>query len=218
MRKIFVFMQYPRMIFADILYIRSGKFDVNNKTIKALIDEDVLRYLPKKEREKKKEIYNLNYCLINKKVFRSVFYFRISQSQKLQNSLFRILSKMLVKPLDNIEIGINKTRFIDGGLFIEHASGCVVSPLSAGSDLTVYQGVTIGARPRKDINEKDEDVLPVIGDRVTIMPNAVVAGGITIGNDVVIGAGSVVLKSVPEKCVVAGNPAKVIREDGIKKC
>lgn len=45
-----------------------------------------------------------------------------------------------------------------------------------------------------------------IGEKVTILP------GVTIGNGVVIGANSVVTKSVPDYCVVAGNPAKIIKQ------
>ena len=41
-------------------------------------------------------------------------------------------------------------------------------------------------------------------------------GDIKIGNNVVIGAGSVVTKSVPDNCTVVGNPARIIRRDGIK--
>ena len=41
-------------------------------------------------------------------------------------------------------------------------------------------------------------------------------GPIKIGNNVVIGAGSVVTKSVPDNCTVVGNPARIIRRDGIK--
>ena len=48
---------------------------------------------------------------------------------------------------------------------------------------------------------------------VTIFANAVVAGGITVGNNVTIGAGSVVLKDVPDNCLVAGVPAKIIKEN-----
>lgn len=51
----------------------------------------------------------------------------------------------------------------------------------------------------------------VIGVRSIILP------GVTIGNQCVIGGGSVVTKNVPDNCIVAGNPAKIIRED-IKVC
>ncbi len=50
-----------------------------------------------------------------------------------------------------------------------------------------------------------------IGNRVWIGAGSMLLPGITIGNDVVIGAGSVVTKSVPDRVVVAGNPARIIR-------
>ena len=50
-----------------------------------------------------------------------------------------------------------------------------------------------------------------MGDDVWIGGNSVILPGITIGNNSVVGAGSVVTKDVPEDVVVAGNPAKVIK-------
>lgn len=52
----------------------------------------------------------------------------------------------------------------------------------------------------------------VIGDNVWIGGNSVICPGVNIGNNVVIGAGSVVTKDIPEWCVAAGNPCKVIRK------
>jgi serine O-acetyltransferase len=51
---------------------------------------------------------------------------------------------------------------------------------------------------------------PVIGDNVYIAAGSRVLGGIKIGNDVIIGANAVVIKDVPDNCIVAGIPAKVI--------
>lgn len=51
-----------------------------------------------------------------------------------------------------------------------------------------------------------------IGKRAWIGSRAVLADGISIGADAVIGAGSVVLADVPRNCVVAGNPARPLRE------
>lgn len=50
-----------------------------------------------------------------------------------------------------------------------------------------------------------------IGDNCFIGVNAIIMCGVRIGNEVVFGAGSVVTKSVPSNCIVAGNPARVIR-------
>lgn len=55
---------------------------------------------------------------------------------------------------------------------------------------------------------------PVIGDRVFIGPGAVVTGKISIGNDVAIGANSVVNKDIPDHCLVAGVPANIIDRSG----
>jgi len=54
----------------------------------------------------------------------------------------------------------------------------------------------------------------VIGDRVFIGPGAAVLGPIRIGNDVLIGANAVVIRSVPDRAVVVGNPARVISFNG----
>lgn len=58
---------------------------------------------------------------------------------------------------------------------------------------------------------------PVIGDNVTVFANCSVVGGIIIGDNVKIGCGSVVCKSVPDNCVVVGNPARIVQRNG-KKC
>ena len=51
-----------------------------------------------------------------------------------------------------------------------------------------------------------------IGDNVWIGGNTVVCPGVHIGSNVVIGAGSVVTKNIPDWCIAAGNPCKVIRK------
>ena len=51
---------------------------------------------------------------------------------------------------------------------------------------------------------------PIIGDNVWILPGAAIFGPITIGSNVIIGANSIVISDVPDNCVVAGAPAKVV--------
>jgi maltose O-acetyltransferase len=51
----------------------------------------------------------------------------------------------------------------------------------------------------------------VLGDSVWVGTKSTIVGGVTIGDDVVIGANSVVTKDIPSHCVAAGVPAKVIR-------
>ena len=53
----------------------------------------------------------------------------------------------------------------------------------------------------------------IIGKRCFIGARAIIMPGVSIGNEVIVGAGSVVTKNVESNCIVAGNPAKVIKEN-----
>lgn len=65
-------------------------------------------------------------------------------------------------------------------------------------------------------NTRNEWAKPVtIGDNVWIGGSVTILPGVTIGNNVTIGAGSVVVKDIPDDCVAVGNPARVIRRQGM---
>ena len=74
-----------------------------------------------------------------------------------------------------------------------------------GGNRTICQQVTIGGG-----NSRFPGV-PVIGNNVYIAKGSIVMGGITIGNNVTIGANAVVTKPVPDNAIVAGVPAKILR-------
>lgn len=74
-----------------------------------------------------------------------------------------------------------------------------------GENCTICQQVTIG-----EGNSRFPGV-PVIGNNVYIAKGSIVMGGITIGNNVTIGANAVVTKPVPDNAIVAGVPAKILR-------
>lgn len=98
---------------------------------------------------------------------------------------------------------------IGGGLFLPHTPGIVVGGRTViGEDCTLLHGVTLGEA------RFDELDCPRLGDRVTVGAGAQVLGGITVGDDALIGAGSVVLHRVPAKAVVAGVPARVLEDEG----
>lgn len=84
--------------------------------------------------------------------------------------------------------------------------GVVIHPKSEiGNNCMIGQQVTIGGG-----NTRYPGV-PLIGDNVYIAKGAIVFGGITIGNNVTIGANAVVNKPVPDNAIVAGIPARILR-------
>lgn len=98
-------------------------------------------------------------------------------------------------------------------VFCHKGLGVVIAKATIlGENCMIYQYVTLGGRASevKDYPVKKRGA-PVIGNNVTIYAHASVFGGITIGDNSVIGAYSLVLDDVPADCVVYGIPAKVIR-------
>ena len=83
MRKVFAFIQYPKMVFADYLYQKARVTNVNGKSVQQLIDMDMKKYMPKSAEYKCRGVKALNYLLASNKIFRTVFYFRIEMNSKL---------------------------------------------------------------------------------------------------------------------------------------
>lgn len=99
---------------------------------------------------------------------------------------------------------------IGRGLYIGHFGNVILSPdAQLGNNCNLSQGVTVGRKQRGR-----EQGSPKIGNRVYIGPNAIVIGGISIEDDVAVGAGTVVTKSIPTRSVVVGNPGRIISENG----
>lgn len=92
-------------------------------------------------------------------------------------------------------------------LFIDHGTGVVIGETAEiGDDVLLYQGVTLGGTG----NERGKRH-PTIGNRVVIGTGSAILGNIKLGHDVKVGAGSVVVHSVPDGCTVVGIPARVVR-------
>lgn len=94
------------------------------------------------------------------------------------------------------------------GLLLPHTSGTVIGAAEIGHNVTIFQGVTLGA-VSLDMHF-DVTTRPVIRNGVIVGAGAKVLGGITIDDFSKIGANSVVLNSIPANCTVVGIPGKVV--------
>jgi serine O-acetyltransferase len=105
---------------------------------------------------------------------------------------------------------IHPLATIGPGLFLPHSSGVVIGPdVVVGSRARIYQGVTLGEPVHVSGGEW---TAPRIGDDVVIGAHAVILGAVHVGDGAVVGANSVVTADVAPGAVVAGVPARVVRE------
>jgi serine O-acetyltransferase len=107
-------------------------------------------------------------------------------------------------------IEIHPAAKLGPGLFIDHGMGVVIGETAeVGENVTLLQGVTLGGTSLK--REKRH---PTLGDNVVVGAGAKILGAFRIGSGSRIGAGSVVVREVPENSVVVGVPGRVTFRDG----
>jgi serine O-acetyltransferase len=95
-------------------------------------------------------------------------------------------------------------------LFIDHGMGVVIGETSiVGDDVTLYQGVTLGGTGKEQGKRH-----PTIEDNVVVGGGAKILGNIVVGKNCRIGAGSVVLRNVPNDSTVVGVPGHIIFREG----
>lgn len=132
--------------------------------------------------------------------YRTTLYWRLGSKA--------LISKLVAPPHVTLYISTASNK-VAKGLFIEHGHSTIIHATQIGENCHIWQNVTIG-------KEKQGGTKPVIGNNVYIYTGAVVIGNITIGDNVIVGANSVVTKSVPNNCTVVGNPALIIRRNGVR--
>lgn len=98
------------------------------------------------------------------------------------------------------------------GLSIAHIGTIVINGNARiGENCRIHVCVNIGAAAQ------NSDAVPVIGDNCYIGPGAKLYGGITLGDNLAIGANSVVNKSFAGNCIIAGCPAKIISQEKLDR-
>jgi serine O-acetyltransferase len=106
-----------------------------------------------------------------------------------------------------------RTR-IGPGFRLFHGWSAVVNPAARiGANVSLFHGVTLGQGDRIGVDGARTTGYPVIEDEVWIGPGAAVLGGVLVGRGSRIAAGAVVIRDVEPGCMVAGNPAAVVRAD-----
>ncbi|MBE0415097.1 MAG: serine O-acetyltransferase [Dehalococcoidia bacterium] len=105
-------------------------------------------------------------------------------------------------------IEIHPGATIGRRFFIDHGMGVVIGETSEiGNDVLMYQGVVLGGTSHEKRKRH-----PTIGNNVVIGAGATLLGAITVGDGARIGAGSVVVQSVPPETTVVGVPGRVVEE------
>jgi len=118
--------------------------------------------------------------------------------------LARIISQ-ISRCLTGIEI--HPGAQIGKRFFIDHGMGVVIGETAEiGDDVLLYQNVTLGGTGNETGKRH-----PTIGNSVVIGTGAAVLGNIRVGNHVKIGAGSVVVRAVPDHSTVVGIPGKLVK-------
>ena len=148
-----------------------------------------------------------------------------------KGSLVRYNTRMDLLPFNNFQLGaystIEEFSTVNNGVghvkigerTIIGIGNVIIGPVEIGNNVMFAQNIVVSG-----LNHGYEDVtIPpseqkvntkqiIISDNVWIGANSVITAGVTIGKHSVVGGGSVVTKNVPDYTVVAGNPARIIKQ------
>lgn len=138
--------------------------------------------------------------------------FHAIMAHRLAHRLYRWRVPLVPRLISQIsrfftQIEIHPGATIGHRFFIDHGSGVVIGETTEiGDDVLLYQGVTLGGTG----GEKGKRH-PTLGNRVVVGTGAKILGNIRLGDNVKVGAGSVVVHHVPDNSTVVGVPGRVVR-------
>jgi len=136
--------------------------------------------------------------------FKITFWFRQAQyyNQHENNAMAFICKRIYLRICRKYNVDLPLKTKVGKGLIIYHCYGLVVHGDSViGDNCMLAHQVTLAF---------EKGAAPQVGDRVRIAPGAKVVGGVSIGDDVVVGANAVVVKDVPSGCVTVGIPNRIL--------
>ena len=137
--------------------------------------------------------------------------FQALQAQRLANHLWRVGRQSLALQLQSriaqvFDVSIHPAVSLGAGLFIDHGTGIVIGETATiGDRVSMLQGVTLGAGEALGAVRH-----PQIEEGATLNAAATLLGPITVGAWAKIGAGALVLESVPPHCTAVGTPARLV--------
>lgn len=159
------------------------------------------RYLIKTDVEEMNRRCKINegllYYLVHQKPYRNLFYYRIGKK-------VGVLLNLILPSYKHFYISCEE--FGGSAFVLNHPYSTIINAKKIGKNFTICQLTTIGNK----LHGRN-DLIATIGDNVSLGANVTIIGDITIGNNVIVGAGSVVVNNVPDNCIVAGNPAKILK-------
>ena len=138
------------------------------------------------------------HALILHRIAHKLDYWKIPLIPRIISNISRFLTGIDIHP---------KAR-IGRRFFIDHGMGVVIGATTIiGDDVLLYQGVTLGGTGNEHGKRH-----PTLGNNIVVGSGAKVLGNIEIGSNSRIGAGSVVIESVPEDSTVVGVPGRIVRQ------
>lgn len=156
--------------------------------------------------EKDPAAKNIWYVILLYQGFHVLLFYRIAHFFYKRKCFFlaRLISQ-IARFLTGIEI--HPGAKIGRRLFMDHGMGIVVGETATvGNDCTIYHGVTLGGTG-KERKKRHPDV----GNHVMVGCGTKILGPIKIGDNVKIGANSVILKDVPDNVTIVGIPGKIVK-------
>lgn len=176
---------------------------MNSNSFFSLIFQDLIRFVNSKETSGKLKIW---VRIIHPRFF-PVLLVRIAHSlykRKLTRP-FAIFPSMCNIFFFGLEV--TPKCIIGKGLYLPHTIGTVIGARVIGENVTIFQGVTIGAKYAD--TGFTIDARPIIGNGVIIGAGAKILGNISVGDNSIISANSLVISTVPNGVIMIGVPAKI---------